>query len=355
MLEPIRALDPIRMLSALARDGNAGAKASEITDAVRASLAGIGDPSPPAVPDGLVAIPDAPDLLALIRQGELAMRGAGPASAGVLAGPALPAGVAEHTPAAAADPGHADIAGRQAATIAGIDSALAALAPSRPATLLTGLQAVALAELEVAIVALNPARAALVGDPAAANTLLPNQQIWALAGIERALAALMAPRARTPAALEHDPSLSAYRTAILATDREPPRWGWDTGIGGSRVRRIWPCADGHVLWSLHDDPIAMRAMVDRLVEDGSAGPLGAVDWEAVRISDIPRQTQLAWEAPIAAWFVARTRAVLTALSERHDLGLLVIGDVGDLDALLVRARIAVTGLQSLPHGGTVPA
>jgi len=191
----------------------------------------------------------------------------------------------------------------------------------------------------------------IVGDPDRPPLTLPGQQAWALAGIQGAIAALVALNARAADGLGQAASVSAYRSAVLANYREPLMWEWAGRVGTrtgnllvrgkSGVRQIWPCADGYVTWSFVDNPPMMRAMVGRLVGDAMAGLLADVDWDAVLVADTPRETLVIWEELVAAWLGTKAKVVLTGLSNTHGMGLSVIADVGDV---LVSDHLAERGL-----------
>jgi crotonobetainyl-CoA:carnitine CoA-transferase CaiB-like acyl-CoA transferase len=191
----------------------------------------------------------------------------------------------------------------------------------------------------------------IVGDPDRPPLTLPGRQAWALAGIQGAIAALVALNARATDGLGQLASVSAYRSAVLANYREPLTWEWVGRVGNrtgnllvrgkSGVRQIWDCADGFVTWALVDNQPMMRAVVARLAEDGMAGALAEVDWDAILVADMPRETLIAWEALVEAWLATKTKAELTALSNKHGMGLSAISDVDDM---LASDHLAARGL-----------
>src|SRR3569623_2591124 len=128
----------------------------------------------------------------------------------------------------------------------------------------------------------------IVGDPDRPPLTLPGRQAWALAGLERAIAALVALNARAADGLGQQASVSAYRSAVLANYREPLTWEW-VGRGGNRtgnllvrgksgVRQVWDCADGFVTWALVDNQAMMRAVAARGLWEESE-----VDGKKVRV------------------------------------------------------------------------
>lgn len=181
---------------------------------------------------------------------------------------------------------------------------------------------------------------AIVGDPDRAPMTLPGEQAFALAGAQGAVAALTAVHARHVDGKGQLVTVSALQSAVLANYREPLMWqfagrvGRRTGNllvrGKSGVRQIWSCRDGHVTWSLVDNPGMMRAMVKVMRERGMAADLTAIDWESTLIADTPRETLAAWESHVEAFFLAHTRAELTQWSVAHGLGLSQIDGVEDV-------------------------
>jgi crotonobetainyl-CoA:carnitine CoA-transferase CaiB-like acyl-CoA transferase len=184
--------------------------------------------------------------------------------------------------------------------------------------------------------------AAIIGDPDRSPLTLPGRQAWALAGIQGAIASLVALNARASSGQGDRIIVSAYRSAVLANYREPLTWGW-TGRVGSRtgnllvrgksgVQQVWECADGFVTWALVDNPPMMRATVAQMAADGLAGDLAEVDWESILVADMPRETLEAWEAQVEHWLATKTRAELTQLSNRMGMGMSAISGAEDIVA-----------------------
>lgn len=191
----------------------------------------------------------------------------------------------------------------------------------------------------------------IIGDPDRPPLTLPGRQAWALAGIQGAIAALVALNARAADGLGQQASVSAYRSAVLANYREPLMWDWAGRVGTrtgnllvrgkSGVRQVWECADGYVTWSFVDNQPMMRAVVARMAEDGMAGALAEVDWDAILVADMPRETLVGWEELVVVWLATKTKAQLTELSNRHGMGLSAISSVEDV---LVSQHLAARGL-----------
>jgi len=191
----------------------------------------------------------------------------------------------------------------------------------------------------------------IVGDPDRPPMALPGRQAWALAGIQGAIAALTALNARAASGLGERVIVSAYRSAVLANYREPVSWQWAGKVGQrtgnllvrgkSGVKQIWRCADGFVTWALVDNPPMMRATVARMAEDGMAGVLGEIDWDAILVADMPQETLQDWEKQIGAWLVTKPRAQLSAMSNKHGMGLSAIDEAVDV---IASPHLAARGL-----------
>jgi crotonobetainyl-CoA:carnitine CoA-transferase CaiB-like acyl-CoA transferase len=175
------------------------------------------------------------------------------------------------------------------------------------------------------------------GDPDRAPLALPGRQAWALAGIQGAIAALTALHARVASGRGQIVTVSAHRSAVLANYREPLTYEWTGRVGNrtgnllvrgkSGVRQVWQATDGHVTWALVDNPPMMRAIVAQMGD--MAGELAGVDWEAILVADMPQEVLQGWEALVAGWLATKTRAELTALSNKHGMGLSAISEPAD--------------------------
>jgi len=172
----------------------------------------------------------------------------------------------------------------------------------------------------------------MVGDPDRPPLKLPGEQAYALAGIQGAIAALTAINARAARGGTGERVwVSAYQSAVLAGYRDPIVWEWTGRIGqrtGNRlvrgksgVRQVWAAKDGHVTWSLVDNPGMVKGMVALMAADGAAGPLMEVDWDNTLLADAPQDRIEAWEAVLEAWFKTKTKDELAAASARDGLGL----------------------------------
>lgn len=182
--------------------------------------------------------------------------------------------------------------------------------------------------------------ATMIGDPDRPPLTLPGRQAWALAGIQGAIAALVALNARAATGVGDRVTVSAYRSAVLANYREPLTWAWAGRVGNrtgnllvrgkSGVRQVWQAADGYVTWTIVDNPPMMRATIARMVEDGMAGELADVDWDAVLVADAPQEQINRWEQLAETWLATRLRADLAAMSNKYGMGLSAIRSAADV-------------------------
>ena len=171
----------------------------------------------------------------------------------------------------------------------------------------------------------------VTGTPDRPPLRLPGQQAYALTGIQAATAALMGLRARRKTGEGQRITLSALQCAALANYREAVMYE-HTGRIGSRkgnmlvrgksgVRQIWPCADGYVTWSMIDNPGMMRALVRIMKDEGAAGELADIDWDAILVADTDQAVIDRWQAVVEAFFARHDRATLADWSLTHGWGL----------------------------------
>lgn len=199
----------------------------------------------------------------------------------------------------------------------------------------------------------------IIGDPDRPPLTLPGQQAYALAGIQAVTAALTALHARAASGRGQLVEVSAYQSAVLANYREPLTWQWTGRVGNrtgnllvrgkSGVRQVWPCADGFVTWALVDNQPMMRGMVEAMGD--AAGPLAQIDWDAILVADVPRETLVEWEAAVEAFFLRHTRAELGAMSQQAGLGLSWIDTPQDA---LASDHLAARGLWRDVDGMRLP-
>jgi len=199
----------------------------------------------------------------------------------------------------------------------------------------------------------------MIGDPDRAPLRMPGAQVYALAGIQAATAALAALAMRGRTGKGQRVLVSALQSGVHANYRDPLVWAWTGRIGKrtgnllvrgkSGVSQLWRCADGFVTWSLVDNPPMMRAMVKLMGED--AGELAGVEWNGLLVADLPPEQIARWEAVVAAFFLRHKRADLAEWSSRDGLGLSYIDLPGDV---LASDHLAARGLWAEAGGVKVP-
>lgn len=174
----------------------------------------------------------------------------------------------------------------------------------------------------------------VTGDPDRPPLRFPGEQAYALTGIQAATAALLGLYARRRIGHGQRVDLSARQSATLASYREAIMYEWTGRIGRrqgnllvrgkSGVRQVWEARDGHVTWSMIDNPPMMRALVAVLVEQGVAGELADVDWDNTLVADLPQETIERWQAIVGAFFKSQDKAQLGRWSLQKGWGLSVI-------------------------------
>lgn len=171
----------------------------------------------------------------------------------------------------------------------------------------------------------------VTGTPDRPPLRLPGEQAYALTGIQAATAALMGLRARRRTGHGQRIALSALQSAALANYREAVMYEWTGRIGTrkgnllvrgtSGVRQVWACRDGHVTWSMIDNPGMMRAIVRVMEEEGAAGELAQIDWDAILVADTDQAVLDRWQGIVAAFFACHDRQTLADWSLEHGWGL----------------------------------
>lgn len=174
----------------------------------------------------------------------------------------------------------------------------------------------------------------VTGDPDRPPLRFPGEQAYALTGIQAATAALLGLYARRRIGRGQRVDVSARQSATLASYREAIMYEWTGRIGRrqgnllvrgkSGVRQVWQARDGHVTWSMIDNPPMMRALVAVLVEKGVAGELADVDWDNTLVADLPQETIERWQAIVGAFFKSQDKAQLGRWSLQKGWGLSVI-------------------------------
>lgn len=191
----------------------------------------------------------------------------------------------------------------------------------------------------------------IVGDPDRPPLRLPGEQAFALTGIQAAIAALLGVHARRRTGAGQRIDVSALQATTLANYREAIMYEWTGRVGRrtgnqlvrgqSGVRQVWPCADGHVTWSMIDNPSMMRSIVTVMRDRGRAGELATIDWGDILVADTPQPTLDRWQAVFGDFFRSMRRDELGALSLEHGWGLSVIKRPEDV---LADPHLAARGL-----------
>lgn len=200
----------------------------------------------------------------------------------------------------------------------------------------------------------------IVGEPDRPPLRLPGEQAYALTGIQVATAALLALHARRRTGQGQRVDVSGMQSTTLANYREAIMYEWTGRVGrrtgnrlvrgSSGVRQVWPCSDGHVTWSMIDNPNMMRSMVRVMREEGVAGELSDIDWDNILVADTAQYTVDRWQVIFGDFFRTRTREELGALSLDNGWGLSVIKrpeEVRDDPHLTERGLFV-----PIRHGGT---
>lgn len=201
----------------------------------------------------------------------------------------------------------------------------------------------------------------VTGDPDMPPLRFPGEQAYALTGIQVATGALMALQARRRTGKGQRVDVSGLQSATLANYREAIMYEWTGRIGTrqgnklvrgkSGVRQIWPCADGHVTWSMIDNPGMMRAVIGVMMREGAAGELEHVDWDSILVADMDQEVIERWQAIVAAFFARHSKEQLGQWSLELGWGLSVIHEPEDVRTnphlkargLFVEVRDAATG------------
>ena len=197
----------------------------------------------------------------------------------------------------------------------------------------------------------------VIGQPERPPLRLPGEQAYALTGIQAATAALMGLRARRQTGKGQRVTLSALQSTALANYREAVMYEHTGRIGTRRgnmlvrgksgVRQIWPCADGYVTWSMIDNPGMMRALVRVMQDEGAAGELASIDWDAILVADTDQDTIERWQSVVEAFFARHNRQTLADWSLAHGWGLspiIRLSEVPDSPQMKARGVFDADGL-----------
>lgn len=180
----------------------------------------------------------------------------------------------------------------------------------------------------------------IVGEPDRPPLRLPGEQAYALTGIQVATAALLGIAARRRTGRGQRIDVSAMQSAALSNYRGPIMYEWSGRIarrqgnllvrGKSGVRQVWPCKDGYVTWSMIDNPGMMRALVGVMVDEGAAGDLADIDWDAILVADTDQAIIDRWQGIVGTFFARHTKEQLGAWSLRLGWGLSTIATLEEV-------------------------
>ena len=129
--------------------------------------------------------------------------------------------------------------------------------------------------------------------------------------------------------------LSSFRPWWEFQKTNPRREGPFRGdmFTGVVIRMIWPCQDGHVMFSVLGGQIGARrnrALVDWMDSEGLASDfLKKMDWEALDLRTVTSEVMDSIMNPIADFFMAHTKAELYAGSRKRGIMLYPVSNVKD--------------------------
>ncbi len=132
--------------------------------------------------------------------------------------------------------------------------------------------------------------------------------------------------------------------------RKLDRAGGCIAYGRAKVRVIWQLADGwcfHALMTGRLGAPANKALSDWMDETGIENPMREVDWLAYNRSTLPAETRAEWEAAMARFFAARTKAEIAEEGRRRGINACVVNEPADV---LADAHLAARGFLDTPDG-----
>ncbi|GFM30622.1 CoA transferase [Novosphingobium sp. PY1] len=132
--------------------------------------------------------------------------------------------------------------------------------------------------------------------------------------------------------------------------RKLDRAGGCIAYGRAKVRVIWKLADGwcfHALMTGRLGAPANRALSQWMDETGCDNPMREVDWLAYNRSTLPAETRAQWEAAMARFFAARTKAEIAEEGRRRGINACVVNEPSDV---LHDAHLAARGFLDTPSG-----
>ncbi len=161
-----------------------------------------------------------------------------------------------------------------------------------------------------------------IGDPDRAPTRFSLEQSWPQAGLQTAMALLIAlhSRSKTGKGQYIDVSLQECISSILehryhyvgygeegTEHRRGPRV--PRGGGKSAPLHIWPCKDGFVCWRLFTAAQAPKtiALVDWMKEEGMQGIVNDVAWKTLDFEHVSQEQLDKYEAEFGNFFLNHTK------------------------------------------------
>jgi benzylsuccinate CoA-transferase BbsF subunit len=141
-------------------------------------------------------------------------------------------------------------------------------------------------------------------------------------------------RERTGLGQQVDVSLHESIARLLAVVY--PYWSYRRSVvhrtgawilrNGERIRVVWPCKDGAVIFRLIGGGLGRLAipLVEWMEEEGMAGILKEVDWKALDMPKVTAQEMESWEKLFGRFLLKHTKAALLEQAVRRRLFLLPV-------------------------------
>jgi len=182
----------------------------------------------------------------------------------------------------------------------------------------------------------------LCGDPDGPPLRFPEEQSYALAGMNAALGALAAHLHRERTGKGQHVDVSIQESVLLTSFNLHSFWELQRislkrqgahGMRGERSFRIcWKCKDGYISWRLFTGIWAKwtNPLVEWMKEEDAVGDLAHVLWENVDMNRISQAEINRFEAAFEAFFIRHTRKELFERARRLNLPLLPVNHASDL-------------------------
>ena len=184
-----------------------------------------------------------------------------------------------------------------------------------------------------------------IGDSDRAPLRFSLEQSWAQAGLQAAMALLIAHhyRCKTGQGQHIDISVQECVTSILehryhyvgygeekSGQRQGPRV--KRGGGKSAPLHIWPCKDGYVCWRLFTGAQAPKteALVEWMMEAGVGSELGDVNWKMVDFEQLSQDQLVKYEEEFGRFFLTRTKAELYSEAVKRGIMLFPVNTAEEL-------------------------